>query len=451
MSRLINVISIFLLLMLCLPASVGAQDSTVDLGLITVKQKALAEKLRKQILDGASFEELAKKNSVGPAAARGGRLGNVPYKRLRSEYKAALKNLAPNTPSAVIPTEEGYNILMHFKETSKQAAADKTPGKAPAPITLPHLAARQSVMAGVESLAAGDVKAGEKAFTQAIGQNPYDSNATFFMDIVRQMQAGKLKEKAVKTFAFGFIDMLRGDSAEAQKKFRQAAAQDPKFWQALLLDASLQMADAKKDKQTLSLLKKVLAINPKSARAHIYLGMLALSRGRVAEGKKELETAVKLNPKLPDGHYHLGALALEENKLKLAEQNLRAAIAADPYKEEAYNDLGVVMADTKRPAEAEKYYRRTLELNPGFAAAHLNLGELYGRHGYTNRAMQEFEKALILDPNLPQAHCNLAIAYAQKKQWDQAISHADQAKKLNLTLPESLEKLLKPHRTQKEQ
>lgn len=444
MFRFVNVISMCLLLMLCLAAPVQAQDSKINLGLITVKQKALAEKLRKQILKGASFEELAKANSVGPAATKGGRLGNVPHKRLRSEYKEALKNLAPNTPSAVIPTEEGYSILMRFAKRVKPPATAEAPASVSAP--MPHLAARQSVMAGVEFLAAGDWKAGEKEFAQAINQNPYDENAPFFMRIIRQLQTGKLKKNAVKTFSFGFIDMLEGDPEAAQKKYRKASAQDSRFWQALLLDASLMMADAKKDKETSRLLQKVLAINPKSARAHIYLGLLALGRGKLTEGKKELEKAVQLNSKLSDAHYHLGVLALEEKKLKPAEQNLRAAIAADPYKEEAYNDLGTLMAETNRPAEAEKFYRRTLELNPAFAAAHVNLGELYGRHGYTNRAIQELEKALVLDPELPQAHCNLAIAYAQKKQWDLAISHADQAQKLKLTLPAALEKILKPHR-----
>ncbi len=440
MVRRLALIATILMFSVVWAAGALAQEQPVDLGLITVKQKDLADKIHRQLLQGGGFESLAEAHSVGPAASQGGRLGKVPYNRLRTEYKQALQGLPLNTPSAVIPTEEGFTILMPFGEKPRRAAA-----AAPAPSQPSYLAARQSVMAGMESLAAGDWKLAEKNISQALTQNPQDENAPFFLEMLREAQAGKIKKNAVQSFAGGFVSMLAGDAAEAQKKFRQALAQDSRFWQALLVQASLNLSDPKKDSETQQNLRKVLTINPKSAQAHVYLGLLALGRGRTEEGKKELEEAARLNPKLAEPHYQLASLALAAKDLKTAEQNLRAAIAADPYKEEAYNDLGIVLAETNRPQEAEKAYLRTLELNPGFAAAHSNLGELYARHGQVNRAIQEFEKALTLDPEMPQAHVNLALAYVQKEEWAQAIAHAEAAQKMKIPLPEALLEKLKPH------
>ena len=115
--------------------STAQSDEKVNLGIITVKQKDLANQLAKELAKGASFETLAKRNSVGPASFRGGRLGKVPYSRLRSEYRAALEGLAPGKPSKVIPTEEGYTILMRFDqpaETKKLRGGWDTNSRIPA-------------------------------------------------------------------------------------------------------------------------------------------------------------------------------------------------------------------------------------------------------------------------------------------------------------------------------
>ena len=111
--------------------------------------KALAEKLRSQLLEGASFEALAKQHSVAPTALRGGRLGQVPLKRLRTEFRQALSGLPANQPSKVVPTEGGSNILMRFgvPEQAKDQAAPKAQEADPGE---KFLLARQKTMAGME-------------------------------------------------------------------------------------------------------------------------------------------------------------------------------------------------------------------------------------------------------------------------------------------------------------
>ncbi|MFH2128707.1 MAG: peptidylprolyl isomerase, partial [Pseudomonadota bacterium] len=215
--RLATILSLVVFLLAFTLPALAQSDEKVDLGIITVKQKDLANQLAGELAKGASFETLAKRNSVGPASFRGGRLGKVPYARLRSEYRAALEGLAPNKPSKVIPTEEGYTILMRFDQPGETGASPapafqaggfkdlekstrfttNEPSMDTSPVTpeispgapmqksepdAPYLAARRKVLAGVESLIAGKLKQAESNFSQALGDNPREDSAVFLLE-----------------------------------------------------------------------------------------------------------------------------------------------------------------------------------------------------------------------------------------------------------------------------
>ncbi len=438
-----------------------ARAERLDLGIITVKDQKLAQTLRQQLLKGASFEELARRHSVGPAAERGGRLGLVPAKRLRGEYRQALKGLPPNTPSPIVPTEEGYTILMRFaprpapapKPAPAQAARPAPkPGHRltrpmkikplPASQDAPYLEARRLVVAGVESLYRGDWQECARKFSQAKAKNPHEASADFFAHIATGAAEGRYKKDAVKSFADGVLTMWRGDPQEALKSFRQAFQEDPRLWQAALWEANL-LADLGKPQQARITLGKVLAINPRSARAHISLGILEAEADRWQEAKRHFQTALKLAPDLADAYYQLAGLALVEGNGKQAESYLRQTLKHDPYHDQAWNDLGLLLARQRKGREAEKAFKRALELNPDLALAHLNLGQLYVGLKKLHRAVDEFKKALLVDPRLGAAHNNLAAAYILLGKLDQARHHAQMAKALGFPVSQAIWKRLK--------
>jgi len=436
------------LLFLAMPHGVLAQDDQeeVDLGVITVKDKALAQSLRNQLLKGASFEALAKKYSVAPTASRGGRLGRVAMKRLRSEFRQALQGLAPNRPSAVVPTEGGYNVLMRFgvpEEPSLAAGA----GQAAAP-TDPEqrfLQARQQTMAGMEALVAGNFAKAESAFSQARGLNPQEEAVTFFQEMTTESSGGKVAKKAVSTFAEGFLAMTEGDTKKAADLFGKAAQMDAKLWQAKLFQANMLAGLGQRD-QARALWRAVLTQRPNTALAYVSLGMLARDENKIPEARQLFQQALQINPDLAEAHYNLGGLALYEGKFTEAERQYRATIAANPFNDEAHNDLGLALFYQGKVEEAEKQYVRALEINPNYASAHLNLGTLYAQTKRYNQAIDEFNKALAVDPTLIDAHSNLAAAYILKEDWPRAIEHADMALKANYPVPEAILKKLEPHR-----
>ncbi|CAO0820968.1 Tetratricopeptide repeat protein [Desulfarculales bacterium] len=450
MYRSLRVLALLLLAICWLAAPLPARAESVDLGVITVKDKTLAESIRQKLLKGESFEALARANSVGPTAQRGGRLGIVSEERLRNEYRQAAKKLKPGQPSAVIPTEDGYNLLMRFDQAPEAAApkasAAGAPMARPGPAAdSPQLAARLEVMAGLEKMTAGTMKASEAHFSKALGFNPCEDSATFLLEVARGALAGQVRPEAAKAFGEGFLRMFNGQNQEAVANFRKAKQLDPKLWQATLFEANL-IAGGGKTAAATALLQQLLKENPNLARPHLTLGLIYQDQQQLDQAADEFKKALAVAPELAEAHYSLGNLALGRGQMEEAERELKAAVAADPYKEEAINGLGLVFGFTGRSQDAEKAYKKALELNPDYAAAHVNLGNLYGSGGRLNQAIDEFVKALNLTPNLAAAHNGLATAYAMKEEWPTAIRHADMAVKLGLPVADVLMQKLAPYR-----
>ena len=119
------------------PALVGSHESatpgdaakTEDMSPEAVKQaqetaalaaaEAKANDLLKQIRAGASFEDIAKKNSEGPSAAQGGDLGGFKRGTLAKELEDKTFAMKSGEVTDVIRTKQGYVIL---KVTSHQMA-----------------------------------------------------------------------------------------------------------------------------------------------------------------------------------------------------------------------------------------------------------------------------------------------------------------------------------------
>src|SRR5258707_10422899 len=96
-------------------AQPGKKELTDD------EAKAKAEDLRKQIVGGANFEELAKKESddVG-SGARGGDLGSFGHKAMVPEFEQAAFSAKVGEVTPVVKTQFGYHII-------KVEAHDATP------------------------------------------------------------------------------------------------------------------------------------------------------------------------------------------------------------------------------------------------------------------------------------------------------------------------------------
>jgi peptidyl-prolyl cis-trans isomerase C len=78
---------------------------------IVTKTEEEAEKLRKEIMRGASFEELARKHSLGPEAKNGGDLGYFPRGRMPPAIEEACFKLWSSHVSRVAASPYGFHLF----------------------------------------------------------------------------------------------------------------------------------------------------------------------------------------------------------------------------------------------------------------------------------------------------------------------------------------------------
>jgi len=88
---------------------------------------AKAEKIRKQLLDGADFAELAKKESDCPSKARGGDLGTFTRGQMVPAFEKAAFSQKPGEIGPVVETRFGYHIIQVMDhQEGKTLSLDET-------------------------------------------------------------------------------------------------------------------------------------------------------------------------------------------------------------------------------------------------------------------------------------------------------------------------------------
>lgn len=78
---------------------------------ILVKDKALAERIYKQLAEGANFDALAREYSTCPSKSKGGDLGWFRQGQMVKEFEIATLKLSTNRISKPVRTQFGYHII----------------------------------------------------------------------------------------------------------------------------------------------------------------------------------------------------------------------------------------------------------------------------------------------------------------------------------------------------
>lgn len=94
------------------------------------RQKDKAEALRKQLVDGADFDKLARENSDCPSKASGGNLGKFGRGRMVKPFEDAAFSQAVNDVGPVVETIFGYHIIQVLNRTpAKTNSLEEVKGK----------------------------------------------------------------------------------------------------------------------------------------------------------------------------------------------------------------------------------------------------------------------------------------------------------------------------------
>jgi tetratricopeptide (TPR) repeat protein len=211
----------------------------------------------------------------------------------------------------------------------------------------------------------------------------------------------------------GGIDDLYGDAkrlsqqganAEAAARYRQVAqlveneegdaVDAAPFWML----ASNESLDANDFEAARADCATAIRIQPDSAPAHRWMGLILLSMRKWDEAEIALRKSIEILP-TASALIYLGIVYRNKGDLREAEKALRHAIALDEDLEEAHSNLGNVLVQLGDEPNAICSYRTALRISPDVEGAYVGLADVLFRRGELANAKDVLEEGMASNPN----------------------------------------------------
>ncbi|MBZ5703278.1 MAG: tetratricopeptide repeat protein [Acidobacteriia bacterium] len=207
---------------------------------------------------------------------------------------------------------------------------------------------------------------------------------------------------------------LRGEALLKMKKYGEAAGEHG--WLRVLLGRAYQ--EAGMQEEAAGELRRALALEPKTANAHYFLGLGALEGNEwapSAESRSEFLQEVRLNPRHFQANYLLGFMAANARETEESDRYLKIAAEIRPSVPETWLYLGLNAYSRKENGAAEEYFRKAIALGESEGAqAHGEIRKAYislGRILLSSGRAEEGERCLARARELQQQ----AMAESQEK------------------------------------
>jgi predicted O-linked N-acetylglucosamine transferase (SPINDLY family) len=255
-----------------------------------------------------------------------------------------------------------------------------------------------------------------------------------------------------------------GNAAAAERLYKRVIRAAPEQFDALHLLGVLKAGQGFHGEAD-RLIKKALAINPRSAEALTNRANVLRSLKRFEEALASCDAALAIKPDYPEALNNRGnvlhdlarpeealasydkALALRPNyanalanradvlrDLKRFEEALAScdrALAARPDFTEALNHRGAVLHELRRHDEALACYDKALSIRPDYDKALVNRAVVLQDLRRFDEALASYEKALVIDPGNADTYNNLGNALNALRRYDGAIANYRRAVELD--------------------
>lgn len=186
---------------------------------------------------------------------------------------------------------------------------------------------------------------------------------------------------------------------------------------------------------------RALELKPDNPDALNNLGVALKEMGDLPGAISSLRKALQLRPNFAAAHNNLGAALKASGELAAAIGAYRQALSLEPNYVEALANLGQALSETGQFEQSIDALRRAVAIAPNWADGFICLGNAYQGCGQLNEARQAVERALMLDPQNADACVNLAAIYQQRREVDPAIDLCHRALALRPQLPQALNNL----------
>jgi tetratricopeptide (TPR) repeat protein len=203
---------------------------------------------------------------------------------------------------------------------------------------------------------------------------------------------------------------------ENVKELKQILALDPRSADAhMLLGIAYSTWGSKELKgEAIGEFRQALDLNPGLVQVRFFLAHLYLGLGRAGRAREELETALVQSPGNPEFLALLGEAERESKNPRRAVEVTRQALQADSSFGPARYYLGLALLDAGQRDDAIKELEQVVRAGVPVTDAYLSLGSAYVEAGRTAEAIETLNQGLRVDAARPELHIALARAYRAK-------------------------------------
>lgn len=209
---------------------------------------------------------------------------------------------------------------------------------------------------------------------------------------------------------------------ENVKELKQILALDPRSADAhMLLGIAYSTWGSKELKgEAIGEFRQALDLNPRLVQVRFFLAHLYLGLGRAVRAREELEAGLAQTPGNPEFLALLGEAERQSKNPRRAVEITRQALQADPSFGPARYYLGLALLDAGQRDEAIKELEHVVRARAAGADAHLALGSAYVDAGRAAEAIETLTQGLRIDSARSELHIALARAYRSKGLLDKA-------------------------------
>ena len=186
--------------------------------------------------------------------------------------------------------------------------------------------------------------------------------------------------------------------------------------------------------------KGVLAVDPRSAPAHMLLGQAYLAQGSIAmiaEAKAELQQALDFDPNLLWARFYLARIYLDLGLNERAKEQLKRGLKVRPDVPHFLSLLGEVRRKLGDPAASLELNHKALEIDSTMTPAHCYLALAYLDLKQEDTAIGELEGSIRSPYVTPEMYVALAPLYGKRQRFAEAEDLCRKAIALDASRPEA--------------
>jgi len=257
---------------------------------------------------------------------------------------------------------------------------------------------------------AGDFSTAVSAFTQVTHGLPAFAEGYFNLGLAFQ-QSG---------------DLVGADAALKKASELKPTLRGPNLFRGLIAYRQNRFKDAG------ALLEKETRLNPRDAKAFMWLGVCRLAESDPRGAIESLEKAYSLDPSNVDILYHRGRAYLE-----VANQSYAAMYKQDRDSARVHQVLAEAYASGFRNQEAIAEYEIAVKMAPRQPGLHEDLADQYWIAGQIDKAADSYGQELQIDPYAASAMYKLGALRVQHDKPDEGVQMLEHALKVDPNLSDA--------------